>query len=110
MTKVRHQRGFRKYTDEQLRNALNDIRRGKSARQAAASYGLPFSTLLSCSKTVTCAKKKMGPAPRFLVYEDLLIDWIFEMQRRRLPISAIELLSSIRKIVQVIKIDMKLPD
>ncbi len=108
-TPKRHQNGFRTYSNKQLEDALAEIQRGSSVRQAATLYKIPFSSLLSYSRSVTPVLKKMGPKPNLIQYEDVLVEWILKMQRRRFPVSHSELLNSVRKIVTQQKMKLKPP-
>lgn len=47
---VRHQKGFRTYSNEKLTDALSDIQRGISIRTAAATHGIYLSLRYVLSK------------------------------------------------------------
>ena len=103
--KSRVGRGFRNYTSKQLETALSDIRRGMNVRMSSTIHGIPFSSLLSYSKSLSCEMKKMGPAPILPEsYETVLADWILAMQQQRFPVTNLELMSSICRIIKSEKI------
>lgn len=89
----RHQNGFRIYTNEQLTDALNDIRRVMRIRTAAVTHCVPFSSTLFQVSGNACVKR-MDPTPL--------------MQGRQLPITKEELMDRVQRLVIKRKLKMLL--
>ncbi|KAJ8966802.1 hypothetical protein NQ314_003298 [Rhamnusium bicolor] len=93
---------FRKYDEQNLKNAVEEVKNGGKLREVCRRYGVPKSTVLDRIKgriSETC--KKMGPDPILTIeHEQQLADWISELARCGFPFKKNELLQSVQKIVK----------
>ncbi|CAG4974201.1 unnamed protein product [Colias eurytheme] len=91
---------YKKYTDEELQNALLKTRSGElTAYKASKLYKVPYQTLLDKLKN-----KHTNPAGHATVLtkdeEELIVKWVLHMADIGFPVSKEELLLSVGKLVR----------
>lgn len=89
------------YSEDQMKDAIADVRRGVPIATAAKRFGVPRITLMYKVKGKTPVERKMGPV---LILtnseEDLLVEWIITVARAGFPITKIELLDSVQHLIK----------
>jgi hypothetical protein len=75
----------KKYTEEDVQNALLEIENGLSKKAASRKYNVPRATI-QFRMSQKCSKTSFGPAPILSnVEETLLVTWIRESLRKGFP-------------------------
>ncbi|CAK1586979.1 unnamed protein product [Parnassius mnemosyne] len=96
------------YTPEQMRRAIEAVKRGEAVSAAASKYGVPRITLRNKVTGISPAVCSMGPGTIFTVQEEqILVKWLFALADRHFPISREQLLDSVQQII--IKDNRKTP-
>ena len=91
----------RKYSQEDLTLAVDEIRDGLSFRKAVKKYGIPKTTLVDYCKRGTSVMQKIGPAS-FLTKEeeDFLVSWLSSCLDRGFPRQDENLIKEVQKILK----------
>ncbi|CAG5055772.1 unnamed protein product [Parnassius apollo] len=98
----------RKYTPEQMRRAIEAVKRGEAVSAEASKYGVPRIMLRNKVTGISPAVCSMGPATILTVQEEqILVQWLFALADRYFPISREQLLDSVQQII--IKDNRKTP-
>lgn len=98
MKKVEHLQ----YTDEQLAQALSDIRNNiSSIRQALRNYNVPRSALINKLKGRTSENRKMDP-PTILTPEEenILVRWICACANKGFPLNKRLLCDTVKNLIE----------
>lgn len=92
-------REVKRYSEEELQNALNDIKLDTSIRQAAKKFNVPFTTLLSRHNGTYSGKIRKGPATVLSNEEETeLVNWILKLGKTGYPVTRVQLLDSVKLI------------
>jgi len=86
-----------KYTIQQLKLAVVEIKRGKSVRSISKKYSIPRSTLNSKVKETSPKIRKGGPVTVLTRGEEQhLVSWMMLMSENGFPVSKTQLLGSVK--------------
>lgn len=100
--KIAKKKPFFKYTENDLQQALSDVRNNKcSIRQAERSYHVPHSTLINKLKGKTPTKRKMGPSTVLTDDEEnILVRWILACAKKGFPLNKKLLCETVHDIIK----------
>ena len=88
------------YTREQAYNALQDVKNGISAREAARRWNIPRTTLVDWKQGRYKIEARAGPSPVLTINEEnSLCEWLLELHRRNIPINKYILIDSAQNII-----------
>lgn len=89
------------YSNEALKNALDEVKSGVPYRAAARKYGIPRVTLMRKFQTHSEKKERPGPRTKFTVeQEEMLVKWIKYMAKTGFPVSKETLMFSVEKLAR----------
>ncbi|XP_048003418.1 uncharacterized protein LOC125239779 [Leguminivora glycinivorella] len=103
--RVTDNRQWKRYSQEDLDKAIEDVKKGSPIARAARKYGIPRITLSNKVNGKTARNCRMGP--KTFVPEDIekgLVKWIQDMQNAGLPVIKEQLLDTVQTIVKDKKI------
>lgn len=93
-----------KYSEEQMQKAIEDVNRGLSKSQASKMNNVPRPTLISKLKGQSPLSCWMGRSSILKKEEEsLLVDWIFTMAKAGFPITKVQLIDSVQRILFELK-------
>lgn len=93
-----------KYSEEQMQKAIEDVNRGLSKSQASKINNVPRPTLISKLKGQSPLSCRMGRSSILKKEEEsLLVDWIFTMAKAGFPITKVQLIDSVQRILVELK-------
>lgn len=92
--------GKSSYSQDQLKDAVDAVRKGMGVNAAARSFGVPKSTVLFRVKKPENVKITMGPCPIIGERESIIVEWIKECHRKGFPRRKNDVLDSVQDIVK----------
>lgn len=93
-----------KYTEEQMLNAINAVKKGESKRSAAIKYGVPRVTLHNKIIGKYPERRGMGPPPVLnSIEEKMIVDWLSKMSKAGCPVTKEVLKETVAKLIKDIK-------
>lgn len=93
-----------RYTEEQLKQALSDIRNGLSLNEAHRVYGIPKSTLHNKIKNKVPEGRKMGSATYLSQEEENRVrEWILNNAKVGFPLHPNDVKDSVQKVLKACK-------
>lgn len=87
------------YTPLQMGKAIEAVRKGEKIATAAQMFGVPRVTLYNKITGKSPIECSMGPSSYLPKEEDILEQWIINMNDMYIPITKDELLGSVQKII-----------
>ncbi|RLU20864.1 hypothetical protein DMN91_007478 [Ooceraea biroi] len=98
----------KKWSDEELKKALADVRSGKSVNGISKSSGIPKSTLIAKWKGYRPIGKRSGP-PTVLSTEEeaIIVRWMLYLSQRGFPVTKTQLLYNVGYLIK--KLGRKTP-
>lgn len=97
----RKKKAFFKYSEEDLRSAIVEIReKDGKIRETARKYNIPHSTLLNKLKGRTPEVRKMGPSTILTPAEEqILCNWVSAHARKGFPLNKRMLVETVQEII-----------
>lgn len=91
----------KQYSEEQMRRALEEVRRSSNVKRAALNHDVPRTTLLDLMHGHYNIDSKLRP-PTVLTPDEknVLCEWLTELCRRGIPINKQSLLDTVETIIQ----------
>ncbi|XP_008558637.1 uncharacterized protein LOC103579109 [Microplitis demolitor] len=93
------------YDNEQLKQALAEVKAGKPIKTTALKFNIPRTTLMYKSRGQLSSQIDK-PGPECVLGQDNekhLVDWIFYMKNHGFPITKVQLLNSVRMLLNTMK-------
>lgn len=89
------------YSQEQVLQALDAVRKGETVNSASKRFGIPQSTLALQVSGKTPLIQIMGPKPilRYNI-EEMLVNWIKALADRGFPVTKVDILVSVNQLVK----------
>ena len=86
----------KQYVDEDVKEALSLIKKGRSVHSASIQFGVPFSTFF-CKATGKLPIDKRPDAPTILTSDEEkpLVAWVIHVSKCGFPVTKIQLLKSL---------------
>lgn len=97
-------RKLRNYSIEDMKNALDTVRRGVSVASASRQFNIPRITLLYKSKGKYDVNARMGPDTILSSDEEqLLVQWLLNIAAAGFPATKLQLLDSVEMLIKKLK-------
>ncbi|KAJ8937818.1 hypothetical protein NQ318_003722 [Aromia moschata] len=90
-----------KYSEEDMKGALEEVKRGTSVSRASKLFGVPRVTLLYKHTGKSPIARKMGPESILTVQEESHLEqWIIHLGSRGFPVTKNQLLDSVQLLIR----------
>lgn len=95
-----------KYEEGMMLEAIKAVKEGRmSVNKASKQFKVPRTTLTYKLSGKYPVERKMGPSSYLSNYEGIIAKWIISSQKQGFPISKVQLVESIQKLVNDLKLN-----
>jgi len=104
MSKKNKSRETKKYSQDDVTNAVDAVKKSMSLRVASKTFGVPYCTIYVKFKNIVPLMARKGPQTYLRTEEENnLVEWIFYLSERGFPVNKNQLLDSVRDIIVELK-------
>jgi len=104
MSKENKSRETKKYSQDDVNNAVDAVKKGMSLRVASKTFGVPYCTIYVKFKNIVPLMARKGPQTYLRTEEENnLVEWIFYLSERGFPVNKNQLLDSVRDVIVELK-------
>jgi len=104
MSKENKSRETKKYSQDDVNNAVDAVKKGMSLRVASKTFGVPYYTIYVKFKNIVPLMARKGPQTYLRTEEENnLVEWIFYLSERGFPVNKNQLLDSVRDVIVELK-------
>jgi len=104
MSKENKSKETKKYSQDDVNNAVDAVKKGMSLRVASKTFGVPYCTIYVKFKNIVPLMARKGPQTYLRTEEENnLVEWIIYLSKRGFPVNKNQLLDSVRDVIVELK-------